>query len=336
VSSLERYFNRLWYEQHWQQWLFWPASKLTETVVQRKRKNYERHPPKALSVPVVVIGNLTVGGTGKTPLLLHLIDAFASRGLKVGVISRGYGGKAHYPLWVTPDTPATASGDEPAMIARRARVPVVVDPDRARAAEYLLKRAEVDLLLSDDGLQHYRLQRQLEVLVIDGARGFGNEHLLPMGPLREPLARLASIRFAVVNGAPNAGLSQTLARFPALAVYPMHIQPGKIRRLAGSEVAEPAQFNVKPVTALAGIGNPSRFFNTLKSLGIRFDTAIFADHHHYSASELQPYQLSTVIMTEKDAVKIQPEWLADAWYLSVDANITGALADDIMRALSLQ
>lgn len=336
MSSLERYFNRLWYEQHWQRWLFWPASKLTETVVQRKRENYQRHPSKALSVPVVVIGNLTVGGTGKTPLLLHLIDAFAARGLKVGVISRGYGGKARYPLWVTPETPATASGDEPAMIARRARVPVVVDPDRARAAEYLLQRAEVDLLLSDDGLQHYRLQRQLEVLVIDGARGFGNECLLPMGPLREPLVRLESMRFAVVNGAPSDALSQTLARFPALAVYPMHIQPGKIRRLAGSETAEPWQFNAKPVTALAGIGNPSRFFNTLKSLGIPFDTAVFADHHHYSAAELQAYQLTTVIMTEKDAVKIQPEWLADAWYLSVDANITGALADDIMRALSLQ
>lgn len=336
MSSLERYFNRLWYEQHWHRWLFWPTSKLTECVVQHKRENYERHPPKALPVPVVVIGNLTVGGTGKTPLLLHLIDAFVAKGLKVGVVSRGYRGKARYPLWVTADTPAIDCGDEPAMIARRAKVPVVVDPDRARAAEYLLKRAKVDLLLSDDGLQHYRLRRQLEVLVIDGARGFGNEHLLPMGPLREPLARLASIRFAVVNGAPNAALNQTLARFPALAVYPMHIQPGKIRRLDGSGTAEPEQFKANPVTALAGIGNPSRFFNTLKSMGIRFETAIFADHHHYSASELQPYQLTTVIMTEKDAVKIQSEWLKDAWYLSVDANITGALADDIMRALSLQ
>lgn len=336
MSALERYFNRLWYENHWQQWLFWPASKIAEAVALRKREKFVRHPPSALSVPIVVVGNLTVGGTGKTPLILYLIDAFRAKGLKVGVISRGYGGRAHYPLDVTPQTPASQCGDEPALIARRTGVPIVVDPDRARAARHLLDHHHVDLLLSDDGLQHYRLARQLEVLVVDGGRGFGNRRLLPMGPLREPLQRLNGLHFAVINGEPSESLRAQLALHPHLATYAMQIKPGKIRRLDGSASVGAETFINRSVTALAGIGNPERFFNTLKSLGIHFKTAIFADHHRYSLRDLQSFQFSTVITTEKDAVKIAPDWLADAWYLSVDADITGTLADDIMRALSLQ
>lgn len=336
MSALERYFNHLWYEQNWQQWLFWPASKLAEAVVRRKRRKFEGHPPQTLDVPVVVVGNLTVGGTGKTPLILHLIEKFSTKGLKVGLVSRGYGGQGAYPLRVTQETPAHLCGDEPAMVARRTGIPIVVDPDRARGAAWLLSHEKIDLLLSDDGLQHYRLTRQLELLVIDGARGFGNQRLLPMGPLREPLERLSGMHFVVINGTPSSQLKGILHRFPNLATYPMQIIPGKIRRLDGSVAASPQTLCSRSVTALAGIGNPARFFDTLQSLGIRFETAVFADHHRYSKRELLPYQASTVVMTEKDAVKIPVDWLADAWFLSVDAEITGTLADDIMRALSLQ
>lgn len=336
MSAVERYFNRLWYDDSWQQWLFWPISKVTEAVVKRKRQRYARHPPSPLPVPVVVIGNLSVGGTGKTPLLLHLIDALRKRGLKVGVISRGYGGHAHYPLWVTPASPATECGDEPALIARRTGVPLVVDPDRYRAAQFLLQKNQLDIVLSDDGLQHYRLARQLEVVVIDGARGFGNGRLLPMGPLREPLQRLSSIPIAVINGTPTPALQQQLSRCDRMQIHRMNIKPGKFRRLAGSDEASAQRFADRTVTALAGIGNPARFFNTLNSLKISHHPVEFADHHRYTQAELLPFQSATVIMTEKDAVKIDSNWLADGWYLSVDAEVSGALADDIMRALSLQ
>ncbi len=303
--------------------------------MQRKRERFLRHPPESLIVPVVIVGNLTVGGTGKTPLLLYLIKALQDRGLRVGVISRGYGGRGPFPLWVTAATSASACGDEPAMIARRTHVPLVVDPDRQQAARYLLQQTQVDILLSDDGLQHYRLPRQLEIVVIDGQRGFGNAELLPMGPLREPLARLESIPLAVINGPASPELSALLGAFPELKCSTMRIQPGTIRRLDGSETAATSQFEARQVVALAGIGNPERFFNTLKSLTISFKTAVFADHHRYVLADFLPYQQDTVIMTEKDAVKVPPDWLADAWYLAVDADITGTLVDDIIRALSL-
>lgn len=336
MSALERYFNRLWYEDHWQQWLFWPASKLAESVVARRRRQVLQNPPSPLKIPVIIIGNLTVGGTGKTPLLLFLVDELQKKGLRVGVISRGYGGKASYPLHVTKDTLPAECGDEPALIVRRTGVPMVVDPQRARAALALAAAHSVDVILSDDGLQHYPLSRQLEVLVVDGQRGFGNQHMLPMGPLREPLDRLDSLRFVVVNGAASESLQQELSRHRGLSIYSMQIQPGKIRRLAGSESADSVTFASRQVTAVAGIGNPDRFFNTLKSMGIVCDKAVFADHYRYSAEDFQPYQHTTVLMTEKDAVKVRPQWLADGWYLSVDASLTGPLVDDIMRALSLQ
>lgn len=335
VSALERYFNDLWYGQSLQKWLFWPASKVAEKVAKRKRDQFLRQPPPALSVPVIVVGNLTVGGTGKTPLLLHLIDALQARGLNVGVISRGYGGKGPFPLRVTPSTPAHQCGDEPAMIARRSGVSLVVDPDRYRAAKHLLQQAAVDVILSDDGLQHYRLPRQLEIVVIDGQRGFGNQQLLPMGPLREPLNRLESISMAVINGEPSASLITELSRFPRLKTFQMSIQPGKIRRLDGSEEAANETFLGRSIVALAGIGNPDRFFNTLKSLSLSFTPAVFADHHRYSSRDFLAFQGATVIMTEKDAVKVSPEWVSDAWYLPVNAAITGGLVDDIIRALSL-
>lgn len=335
VSALERYFNDLWYGQNSQKWLFWPASKIAEKVVKRKRERFLRQPPAPLPVPVIVVGNLTVGGTGKTPLLLYLIDELRARGLKVGVVSRGYGGKGPFPLTVTSETPATQCGDEPAMIARRSGVALVVDPDRNCAAAYLLQHARVDVILSDDGLQHYRLPRQLEIVVIDGQRGFGNQRLLPMGPLREPMQRLDTIPLAVINGAPSDVVKASLSRFPHLKTFQMSIKPGIIRRLDGSEEAVPETFHARSIVALAGIGNPERFFNTLKSLSLSFKTAIFADHHRYSAQDFLPFQGDTVVMTEKDAVKVSPEWISDAWFLPVNAAITGDLVDDIIRALSL-
>ncbi|CBL46898.1 Putative tetraacyldisaccharide 4\'-kinase [gamma proteobacterium HdN1] len=358
MSALERYFNRLWYEDHWQKWLFWPASQLAERVVNHRRnkaqvsaqkyhedlENGSENSHAQRNPPVIVIGNLTVGGTGKTPLILFLVNALQARGLHVGVISRGFGGKASYPLSVTRETPASLSGDEPALIVRRTGVRMVVDPDRARAAKYLIAQsvaadAPLDLILSDDGMQHYGLQREIEILVVDGARGFGNQRMLPMGPLREPLDRLESLRFAVINGSPSPALLKILAEKPRLSVYPMQIQPGKFRRLGSSETAAPEYFQGREycqgreLCALAGIGNPERFFKTLGDLGIHAKKQIFSDHHHYCEADLLPFRNDTIIMTEKDAVKIQPSWLNDAWYLSVDAEVTEALVSDILSVL---
>lgn len=315
--------------------MFWPASKLTSQVVRHRRQQFLASSPSILSLPVVVVGNLTVGGTGKTPLIIYLIEQLRARGLRVGVVSRGYGGIGPYPLRVTRETSAHEAGDEPVMIVRRTGVPLVVDTQRVRGAAWLADTEKLDIMLSDDGLQHYRLPRQLEIVVIDGERGFGNGNLLPMGPLREPLERLASIPFAVINGEPGTKLKAQLARFPHLACFKMDIKPSQWRKLGSSL---PVDVPFKPddrVVALAGIGNPARFFQTLNTLEIAHQPLVFPDHHCFSEQDLLVIQTSKVVMTEKDSVKIRPEWLPDAWYLPVDADITGTLADDILRALTI-
>ncbi|NHQ86609.1 tetraacyldisaccharide 4'-kinase [Iodobacter sp. HSC-16F04] len=266
-----------------------------------------------LPVPVIVVGNITAGGTGKTPLTLYLARQLQSLGYRPGIVSRGYGGKAQQPLCVSGGSDPLICGDEPILLARSG-VPVYVFSDRAAAGQALLSACpDVDVLLCDDGLQHYRLQRDIELCVVDGERGFGNGALIPAGPLREPVSRLKKLDAVIVNGR-NDSISH-----PCL--FQMSLQPGVLY----SPVYAPRHaWQGLRVAAVCGIGNPARFFNTLKTLGLVFSEHAFADHHAFVAADLPDADI--IVVTEKDAVKLAV--LADVriWVLPVIAELTPDLA----------
>lgn len=306
--------------------LLWPFSLLYGVITALIRFSYRRGWRKSwrAPLPVVVVGNLTAGGNGKTPVVIWLVEALQQRGLRAGVVSRGYGGKAdHYPLLVTAQTPTEQAGDEPVLIAQRTGAPVAVAPQRRRAIETLLKQGSLDVIITDDGLQHYALQRDREIVVVDGVRRFGNGWWLPAGPMRERADRLQQVNAVIINGGE--------AQPDEIA---MQLQPGLATNLLTGESCPTEQLGA--VVAMAGIGHPPRFFTTLKQQGITPVAEIaFADHHAYSKDELTRL-LQTgqqLLMTEKDAVKCrhfaQPDW----WYLPVDARLTGnavtPLLDDI-------
>ncbi|WP_019411314.1 tetraacyldisaccharide 4'-kinase [Pseudomonas psychrophila] len=304
---------RAWYTGHPLLTLLRPLECLYRRVVERKRARFVAgegeiyRPP----VPLIVVGNITVGGTGKTPLILWLIEHCQRRGLRVGVVSRGYGAKPPtFPWRVTAQQSAAQAGDEPLLIVQRTGVPLMIDPDRSRAVKALLASEPLDLILSDDGLQHYRLARDLELVLIDNARGLGNGHCLPAGPLREPAERLESVDAVLYNGAhsdPQAG-------------FGFKLQPTALINLRSGE-RQPLDFFApgQALHAVAGIGNPQRFFTTLEALHWRPVAHAFADHAAYSAEVLNFTPSLPLVMTEKDAVKCRdfasPNW----WYLAVDA-----------------
>lgn len=253
-----------------------------------------------LPVPVIVIGNFTAGGTGKTPLCIALVEHFLECGWKPGVLSRGHGRQSRLPLRVQDTTPASDCGDEPLLVFRRTGVPVQVDRDRVRAARALVS-AGCNLLLADDGLQHHRLRRDIEIEVRDGQRGLGNGRLLPAGPLRE-LPR--PVDFCVVNGGEAGdGWAMQLQLQAAVA-----LADGQRRELAG--------FAGQPVHALAGIGHPERFFSALRARGLSLVAHEFPDHHAFVAADLAALG-RPLLMTEKDAVKCAPLAPADAWQVPV-------------------
>lgn len=285
-----------------------------------------------LAVPVVVIGNINVGGVGKTPLTLALVEKLQERGVRVGIISRGYGGDAQVPRAVTPDAKPDEVGDEPVLLAQSG-APVWVGRDRVAAGQALLAvHPDLDLILSDDGLQHYRLGRDLEVVVLDGARGLGNGRLMPNGPLRESASRLATVNALVVNGKPD-GLP-TLPKHAAL--FTMTLQPGPFYRLnAPQETCSAAAFSGLKVAAVAGIGNPQRFFTTLRSLGVTpVQEIAFPDHHVFSAADLPP-DVDVIVVTAKDAVKLQCVNHVKLWVLPVQATLEPDLADWMLAQLKL-
>jgi tetraacyldisaccharide 4'-kinase len=279
-------------------------------------------PSRRLAAPVIVVGNVTVGGTGKTPLVIWLAGRLRAAGHRPGIVSRGYGGRARYwPQQVRPDSDPAAVGDEAVLIARRTGCPMAVGPDRVAAAEALLAHTDCDVILADDGLQHYRLRRDIEIAVIDGRRRFGNGRCLPAGPLREPAGRLRRVDFRVCNGDPEEG------------EYGM--------ALTGDEavsLADPAQRRTlsslpQPLHAVAGIGHPERFFDALAARGLECDNHAFADHHPYAAGELDFDAAATVLMTEKDAVKYGRHADARHWYVPVSAQPEAAFGERVLQRL---
>lgn len=302
-----------WYQGHPALGLLRPLEALYRRIALRKRADYleGRRQAYRAPVPVIVVGNVTVGGTGKTPMILWLIEHCRARGLKVGVVSRGYGAKPPSLPWrVRAEQNAAQAGDEPLMIVQRSSVPLVIDPDRPAAVRALLAEEPLDLILCDDGLQHYRLARDLELVLIDAARGLGNRRCLPAGPLREPAERLESVDAVLYNGA---------ASDPAGA-FSFVLRPSALVNLCSGERRDLAHFPPgQQVHALAGIGNPRRFFATLEALHWRPVPHAFPDHAAYSAEQLQFSPPLPLLMTEKDAVKCRAFAAADWWYLAVDA-----------------
>ena len=277
--------------------------------------------------PVVVVGNITAGGAGKTPLVIRLCELLSNAGLRPGVVSRGYGRQARDQLLVKDRHSAREVGDEPLLIHRRCGVPVMVGSNRVTAVRELL-RAGVDIVISDDGLQRLRLPRALEICVVDGARGFGNGRLLPAGPLREAVSRIDSVDYVVCNGTPG---SLTALRGSVV----MHLAPGTPSSLDSGATMDMEQLVLRsqaaPVNAVAGIGNPERFFNLLDELGVKALQHRFSDHYRYTARDFAGMADSLVLMTEKDAVKCAGLGLPDAWYLPVDARLPRAWEDEFIN-----
>lgn len=279
-----------------------------------------------VGVPVIVVGNLTVGGAGKTPLVIALVDALRARGRRPGVVSRGHGAKLAGARMLGPASAPADSGDEPLLIRRNANVPVAVGRDRVAAAQLLLESTDCDVIVADDGLQHHALARDVEICVIDGARRFGNGRLLPAGPLREPLSRLATIALRVCNG----GVAQ-----------PGEIPMTLVGDLAQSLVRDQAvalplsSFAGRRVHAVAGIGHPLRFFTMLRAAGIVVDEHPFADHHPFVAADFDYGDDAPVLMTQKDAIKCAAFARPNFWEVPVRAELAPAFFDDLAARISV-
>jgi tetraacyldisaccharide 4'-kinase len=275
---------------------------------------------------VVVIGNLVVGGTGKTPVVLWLVETLRARGFRPGVVSRGYRAANAVARAVPPGGDPVLFGDEPVLLAERANAPVWIGRDRVAAARALLAaHPERDVIVCDDGLQHYALARDFE-LAVEDERGFGNGLLLPAGPLREPPSR--TVDAVVLNGATAAGMPARSGRFS------MYLEPASFHRVDDpSRTLNPEQLRGKRLHAVAGIGNPQRFFATLAALGLAFEPHAFPDHHVFSALDLSYRDCDAVLMTEKDAVKCRALGRKDLFALRVDARVDSKLADLIANRL---
>lgn len=315
----------VWYGHHPLAILLSPLSWIYRGIVSLRGLAYANGilPVARFPVPVVVVGNLTVGGTGKTPLVIALCRLLRNTNYRPGVVGRGYGGRsAHWPRQVHPDSDPDEVGDEALILARHSDCPIVVGPDRVAAARFLLQNAACDIVLSDDGLQHLGLGRDLEICVIDGSRRFGNGRCLPAGPLREPLQRLQSVDIRVVNG--TAGPGEFAMRIEAGAAVSLSdaVNRRSLHSFAGATVH-----------AVAGIGNPERFFALLEAHQIRVIRHAYPDHHHYASRELEFGDAHPVLMTEKDAVKYTAFQDAKYWYLPIQAELTPEFAHALIAKL---
>jgi tetraacyldisaccharide 4'-kinase len=323
----------MWYGQRGPVWMA-PLSGLYGLAMAFRSVLYRlglRHRIR-IGVPVVVVGNLTVGGTGKTPLVAWLSTHLAAVGMRVAIVSRGYGGKARGVTRVTLHSRASEVGDEPLLLARRAQATVFIGRDRVAAAKAAVADG-ADIVLGDDGLQHLALVRNCEIVVIDGQRGFGNGSLLPRGPLRESPRRLRRVNAVVINGALKPGFQ--LPGFLSRTAFTMQMRPGDARPVAGSgQLRSLASFRGTGVHAVAAIGNPQRFFDMLREAGLTLYEHPMADHHDFKSGDLDFGDSLPVLMTEKDAVKCAAFADARCWYVPVTAefaaNESGELIDLIL------
>ena len=335
---------RFWYNKSPFRYLLFPFHWLLWLVVYCRKVCYSIgiFNVSAISIPVIVVGNISVGGTGKSPLVLYLVRELQARGYKPGIISRGYGGNSEsYPLSLTVDTKASESGDEALMLFQRVKVPMVVAPDRVAAAKYLTKHSDCDIIISDDGLQHYALNRDVELVVVEAQRQFGNELLMPFGPLREPISRLNSADAVITNLRFAEDTDFDIASKKKFKVYQSQFKALEFASLNGAESKSIAalsraisEANIT-VDAVAGIGNPDAFFSFLKEQGINIAKHHFKDHHNYQAADFASMN-GMILMTEKDAVKCHGLDLNNAWYLVIDTQVEDGLVDLCIKKIAAQ
>lgn len=276
-------------------------------------------------VPVIVVGNMTVGGTGKTPLVIYLVKLLQDQGYKPGVISRGYGGNnKNYPLNLETNSKVINTGDEALLIFRRAQCPVVIGPDRNAAIKLLLQKNTCNIIISDDGLQHHKLKADIKIALIDNAIGFGNNFCLPAGPLREPISRLQLVDFIIKNYNTNINNDD----------FGMSLEPIIFYNLKDASITRQAiYFKDKIIHAVAGIGNPSRFFETLRQLGLIIIEHTFPDHYRFKKSDF-PFFKEIVIITEKDAIKCDTIIDSNFWCLSVQARLSSRFEELLLNKIN--
>lgn len=310
MCKLSQYITSAWYKKNPLLYLLYPLSMLYSFIA-KLRANYLIAKSKEIvfGAPVIVVGNITVGGTGKTPMVIYLAQLLKSQGYKVGLVSRGYGGKKEYPMLVKEVSNPLDVGDEAVMLVRQTGCPMIVDANRVRAVRTLLANHECDIVISDDGLQHYAMPRDMEIIVIDGKRRLGNKLCLPAGPLREDASRLVHADFVVANG----GISRPTE-------FTMLLEPVCLYNLMDEAKNWPLdKLQGQCVHAVAGIGNPHRFFSMLRKMGLEVIEHSFADHHVFVASDLNfPDQLP-IVMTHKDSVKCAKFAKENMWCMEVEA-----------------
>lgn len=320
-----QFINRLWYGKHFLSYVLLPLSWLYALYMIIRKLAYASGMLPVQRVPalVIVVGNVTVGGTGKTPLIIWLADFLLNNGYQPGIISRGYGGAVKkWPQQVRADSNPAFVGDEPVLIAQHVDCPVVVSPDRYVAARELLEHTDCDVLLCDDGLQHLSLHRDIEIAVIDAEKRFGNGHCLPAGPLREPVRRLDSVDMIVSNG--GTGKNQ----------YEMEYLPLKLCSLQDKQRAcQLDEFSGQVIHAVAGIGNPEKFFSSLRNKNLKIIQHIFPDHHLYKPDDLMFNDGLPVVMTEKDAVKCRDFAENNFWYLPIEVKMNNTFEHRLITLL---
>jgi tetraacyldisaccharide 4'-kinase len=320
-----------WFQKQWSSYTLWhillvPFSWIFLAVISVRKSLYRLGWLKStcLSAPVIVVGNITVGGTGKTPLVIWLAEQLQLAGFKPGIISRGYGGTSKLAPAVFASSNPLQVGDEPVLIARRTACPMFVGANRVEAGQALLQgNPQCNVIISDDGLQHYALQREIEIALVNSNIQFGNQLLLPAGPLRENLSRLQSVD-AIVDSGNGVAFDVNFKLAMQAPMFNMTLQGEHFKSINEPETKQPASyFADKNLVAIAGIGNPERFFNKLSGLGLQFERKAFADHHVFTEQDLMQFSGKTILMTEKDAVKCSTFTSSDAWYLPVVALLSG-------------
>ena len=327
-GAMERVLNHIWYGSSPLSLLLVPLSWPVRWVVARRRANAPAKRSSAAGASVVVVGGLTAGGTGKTPVLIALGQWLIERGCRVGVVSRGYGGElSPEPRWVEAHDSARVVGDEPLLIKQRLGVPVVVCPDRQRAVTDLIEGVDIDVVLSDDGLQHYAMLRDVEIAVLDAERGMGNGRLLPAGPLREPAERLRSVDWVLERNSSDAD-----RRFSYQPVRARHIATG--RMLPWQECVD--EWVGQVVAAATGLGQPGQFFTMLRGSGLRIHECAVPDHGALSQHDLDVLEQDVVLVTAKDAVKLALLVDPRVWVVEIDVALPPSLLDLLTRLLPIK
>jgi len=335
--SLDARLQQFWYDRPGAFWPLLPLTWMFSAIVALRRWAFRTGLLRSIKLdkPVIVVGNLTVGGTGKTPMVIWLVNALAAQGYQVGVVTRGYGGAAtSWPQQVKPDSDANLMGDEAVLIAQETHCLVFAGPDRVAAAQRAID-AGAQVIVCDDGLQHYRLQRDLELVVVDASRLFGNGYLLPAGPLREPLTRLASADMVLFN--------QRVPRQPPELPIPQagfRIGLTKLRSIRSDEPRPLASLRGQQVHVVTGIGNPRSFLQALRELEVRMDARLLRDHAEFTVDDIEFGDALPVLMTEKDAVKCRRFAGARHWAVGAEVVLDDAdqqrLLQCVQQCLQLQ